>query len=164
MLWRPALTSRASPSQSSRRLSPCISPRWRLVLRPQTRRSRCWETERGQGFAWVRGWKFAPPASPALWTGTSCGDSSSRGLAGRMCGPLSIASSQTRGPRCTGPLVTSVWWEWNGACGPPTARAHRWWSCPGEPTIPAGRPWRSCGDGWRSVGPMATSSLPQGAR
>ena len=56
-----------------------------------------------------------------------------------MCGPLSIASSQTRGPRCTGPLVTSVWWEWNGACGPPTARAHRWWSCPGEPTTPAGR-------------------------
>ena len=121
-------------------------------------------TERGQGFAWVRGWKFAPPASPALWTGTSWGDSSSRGLAGLMCGPLSIASPQMRGPRCTGPLVTSVWWEWNGACGQPTARPHRWWSCPGEPTTPAGRPWRSCGDGWRSVGPMATSSLPQGAR
>ena len=127
-------------------------------------RSRCWETERGQGFAWVRGWKFAPPASPALWMGTSWGDSSSRGLAGLMCGPLSIASSRTCGPRCTGPLATSVWWESSGACWPPTARPHRWWSCPGEPTTPAGRPWRSCGDGWQSVGPMATSSLPQGAR
>ena len=39
--------------------------------------------------------------------------------------PPSIASSQTHGPRCSGPLVTSVWWEWNGACGPPTARARR---------------------------------------
>ena len=131
VLWRPALTSRASPSQSSRGLSPCISPRWRLVLRPQTRRSRCWETERGQGFAWARGWSFAQPASPALWSGTSWRDSSSRGLAGLMCGPPSIASSQMRGPRCSGPLVTSVWWEWNGACGPPTAHARRWWSCPG---------------------------------
>ena len=32
---------------------------------------------------------------------------------------------QTHGPSRSGPLVTSVWWEWNGACGPPTARARR---------------------------------------
>ena len=44
--------------------------------------SRCWETKRGQGFAWARGWRFALPASPALCTGTSWSDSSSRGLAG----------------------------------------------------------------------------------
>ena len=35
---------------------------------------------------------------------------------------------------------------------------------PRKPATPAGRPWRSCGDGWRSVGPMVTSSLPHGAR
>ena len=125
VLWRPALTSRASPSQSSRGLSPCISPRWRLALRPRTRRSCCWETERGQGFAWAGGWRFALPASPALWTGTSWKDSSSRGLTGQMCGPPSIAGSQMHGRRCSGPLVTSVWWEWNGAYGPPTAGARR---------------------------------------
>ena len=38
--------------------------------------------ERGQGFAWAGGWRFALPASPALWTGTSWRESSSRGLAG----------------------------------------------------------------------------------
>ena len=125
MLWRPALTSRASQSRSSRGLSPCISPRWRLALRPRTRRSCYWETERGQGFAWAGGWRFALPASPALWTGTSWKGSSSRGLAGQMCGPPSIAGSRTHGPRCSGRLVTSVWWEWNGACGPPSTRARR---------------------------------------
>ena len=118
----------------------------------------------GQGFAWAGGWRFALPASPALWTGTSWRDSSSRGLTGLMCGPPSIAGSRTHGRRCSGPLVTSVWWEWNGACGPPTAHARQWWSCPGEPATPAGRRWRSCGDGWRSVGPVATSSLPHGAQ
>ena len=47
-----------------------------------------------------------------------------------MCGPPSIANSQTNGPRCSGPLATSVWLEWKGAYGPPTTRARRWWSCP----------------------------------
>ena len=67
-------------------------------------------------------------------------------------------------PQVYRPLGHERLGEWNGACGPPTAHARRWWSCPGEPATPAGRPWRSCGDGWRSVGPMATSLLPHGAR
>ena len=74
------------------------------------------------------------------------------------------ASSQTHGPRCSAPLATSLWWEWIGACGPPEAHARRRWSCPGEPATPAERTLRSCGDGWQSVGPVATSSLPRGAR
>ena len=48
-----------------------------------------------------------------------------------MCGPPSIANSETHGPGRSAPLATSVWYEWNGAYGTPTAPARRWWSCPG---------------------------------
>ena len=50
VLWRPALTYRASPSPFSRGLSPCTSL-LRPALRPRTRRSCCWGIERGQGYA-----------------------------------------------------------------------------------------------------------------
>ena len=40
-------------------------------------------------------------------------------------GPPSTANSLTRGTGHSGPPATSVWWEWNGACRPPTARARR---------------------------------------
>ena len=55
MLWRPALTSRASPCQSSRGLSPCISPRWRLALRSQTPEDLLLGDREGPGFRLGRG-------------------------------------------------------------------------------------------------------------
>ena len=64
VLWRPAMTSRASPSQSSRGLSPGIFPRWRLALRPQTRRSCCWGTE-GPGLRLGRGLEVRTASLPS---------------------------------------------------------------------------------------------------
>ena len=110
MLLRPALTSRASPSPSSRGLFPCTFPRWRPGLQPRTRGSCCWGIERGQGCARGGGRRFALPASKVLWKGTSWRGSSSRGLTELMCGPPCIANSQTHGTRCSGPLATSVFW------------------------------------------------------
>ena len=49
MLWRPALTSHASLSQSSRGLPPCTFPRWRPGLQPQTRRIRLLGDREGPG-------------------------------------------------------------------------------------------------------------------
>ena len=62
MLWQPASTSHASPSPSSRGLSPCTFPRWWAALRPRTRRSCCWGIERGQRYAWGGDWRFALPS------------------------------------------------------------------------------------------------------
>ena len=61
-LWRPALASRASPSPSSRGLSPRTFPRWRPGLQPRTRGSYCWRIKRGQGCAWGGDWSsHCPP-------------------------------------------------------------------------------------------------------
>ena len=61
----------------------------------------------GPGLRLGRGLEVRTARLPVLWKGTSWRDFSSRGLTELVCGPPSIASSRTHGPKRSGPLATS---------------------------------------------------------